>query len=70
VCIWNKTALSLKGCNSNFEVKCSNFKLLQMKQLPCIEQYVLGYCLKTKLTMSNNLTDMMFNDNFYLDPHT
>jgi len=33
---------SLKGCDSNFEVKCSNFKLLQMKQLPCIKQYVLG----------------------------
>jgi len=31
-----------KACDSNFEVKCSNFKeLLQMKQLPCIKQYVL-----------------------------
>jgi len=24
----------LKGCDSSFEVKCSNVKLLQMKQLP------------------------------------
>ena len=30
-----------KGCDSNFEVKHSNFKLLQMKHLPCIKQYVL-----------------------------
>ena len=30
-----------KGCDSNFEVKRSNLKLLQMKHLPCIEQYVL-----------------------------
>jgi len=32
---------AFKGCDSNFEVKCSNFKSLQMIQLPCIKQYVL-----------------------------
>jgi len=39
-----------------------------MKQLPCIEQYVLGLCLKTIIKMTNNLTYMLFHDNFYLDP--
>ena len=33
----------LKGCESNFEVFFTKFyKLLQVKQLPCIKQYVLG----------------------------
>jgi len=40
-----------------------------MKQLPCTKQYVLGYGLKTIITMTNNLTDMIFDDNFYLGPH-
>ena len=40
-----------------------------MKQLPCIKQYVLAYKrLKTIIPMTNNLTDMIFDDNFYLDP--
>jgi len=40
-----------------------------MKQLPCIHQYVLGKRLKTIITMTNNLTDMISDDNFYLDQH-
>jgi len=40
-----------------------------MKQLPCIEQYELGQCLKTiKKTMTNNLIDMIFDDSFHLGP--
>ena len=40
-----------------------------MKQLPSIKQYVLAYKrLKTIIPMTNNLTDMIFDDNFYLDP--
>jgi len=39
-----------------------------MKQLPCITQYVLGQRLETIITMTNNLADMVFDDNFYLDP--
>jgi len=39
-----------------------------MKQLPCIKQYVLGQRLKTILTMTNNLTDTIFDDSFYLGP--
>jgi len=39
-----------------------------MKQLPCIKQYVLGYCLKTIITMNNSLTDMIFDDNLIIDP--
>ena len=50
-----------KGCDSNFEVKFS--KLIQMQQLPCLKQYVLGVCLKTIITLTNNLTDMIFDDN-------
>jgi len=37
------TLAILNGCDFNFEVKNTKFqKLLQMKQLPCIKQYVLG----------------------------
>jgi len=33
----------IKGCDSNFKVKMFKFsKLIQMKQLSCIKQYVLG----------------------------
>jgi len=32
-----------------------------MKQLPCIEQYVLGKSLKSIITMTNSLTDMIFD---------
>jgi len=39
-----------------------------MKQLACLKQYVLGRRLNTVITMTNNLTDMTYNDNFYLDP--
>jgi len=35
-----------------------------------IKQHVLEKRLKTIITMTNNLTDMIFNDNFYLDPCT
>jgi len=38
-----------------------------MKHLPCIQQYVLGYRLKTIITKTNNLTDMIYDCNFYLD---
>ena len=59
----------IKGCDSNFEVNFSNvLKLLQIKQLPCIKQYVQGQCLKTMITMTNNLTDMIFDESFYLGP--
>ena len=36
--------ISLEGCDSNFEVNFSFkfYKLLQIKQLPCIKQCVLG----------------------------
>ena len=37
------------------------FKLLQIQQLPYIKQNVLSI-----ITMTNNLTDMIFNDSFYL----
>ena len=38
-----------------------------MKQIPCIKQYwyVLGQRLKTILSMTNNLTNMIFNDSSY-----
>ena len=40
---FTEQGVRVKGCDSNFEVKCSNsWKSLQMKQLPCIKQYVLG----------------------------
>ena len=32
-----------------------------MKQLPCIKKFVLGQCLKTIISMTNNLTDMIFD---------
>ena len=35
-----------------------------MTQLPFIKQYVLGNRLKTIITMTNNLTDMKFEDEF------
>jgi len=38
-----------------------------MKHLPYIKQYVLGYHIKSKITLTNNLTDMNFDNNFYLD---
>ena len=34
-----------------------------MQQLPCLKQYVLGVRLKTIITLTNNLTDMIFDDN-------
>jgi len=39
-----------------------------MKHLPYIKQYVLGYHIKSKITLTNSLTDMNFDNNFYLDP--
>ena len=49
----------LKGC----EYCEVNFQFLkEMKQLPCIKQYVLGQGLKTITTMTNNTTYMSFND--------
>ena len=39
-----------------------------MAHLHCIKQYVLGKRLNTIIAISNNLPDMNFNDNFYLDP--
>ena len=39
-----------------------------MKQLHCIKQYILGQRLKTIITMTNNLTHMLFDDSFFLDP--
>ena len=41
-----------------------------MKQIPCNKQYVLEKRLKTIITMTNNLTDVIFDDNFYFDPRT
>ena len=41
-------------------------KLLQVKQLTCIKQYVLEYLLKTIKTMTNNLVGMIFDDSLYL----
>jgi len=41
-----------------------------MKQLPCIKQYVLGQLLKSIITMTNNLTYMIYYNRFYLDPYT
>jgi len=31
-----------------------------------MNEYVLGQRLKTIITITNNLTDMIFDDNFYL----
>ena len=60
--------ISLEGCDSYFEVNLSFkfYKLLQIKQLPCIKQYVPGQGLNTTciITMANNLTDMIFNIKF------
>ena len=39
-----------------------------MKHLPYINQYVLRYHMKSKITLTNSLTDMNFDNNFYLDP--
>ena len=41
-------------------------RLLQIKQLTCIKQYVLEYLLKTIKTMTNNLVGMIFDDSLYL----
>jgi len=42
-----------------------------MKQIPCNKQYVLEKRSKTIITMTNNLTDnltdVIFDDNFYFD---
>ena len=38
-----------------------------MKQIPCIKQYVLGQCLKTIITITNNITDMIFDDSFFTE---
>jgi len=35
-----------------------------VKQLSDINQYVLGLCLQTIITMNNNLTDMVFQWQF------
>ena len=45
--------IKLKGCDSNVEVKyfC---KWNSYICIPCIKQYVLGYRLKTIVTMTNN----------------
>ena len=46
----------LKGCDSNFKVNVfSNFKLPQMKHLPCIKQYVPGKPLKSINTYDQQL---------------
>jgi len=37
-----------------------------LKELLCIKQFELVKILKTVITMANNLTDMMFDDSFYL----
>ena len=39
-----------------------------MRQLPCIKQYVQGKRLKSIESMTNNLTNIVLYDNFYLDP--
>jgi len=33
-----------------------------MKHLPCIKQYVPGKCLKSIITITYKLTDMIFSD--------
>jgi len=38
-----------------------------MKQLPCSNKYVQEKRLKTIITATNNLTDMLFDYSFYLD---
>jgi len=35
--------------------------LIQIKQLPCIKQFEHGKRLQTIITMTNNLTDMIFS---------
>jgi len=40
-------------------------KLLQMTQLPCIKNIILGWPI---ISMTNDLTDMIFDDSFYHDP--
>ena len=48
---------TFKGRDSNFEVKCSNFKSLQMKQLPLVHQTIC-----TRRTFGNyNNNDQQFN---------
>jgi len=55
----------LEGCDSNFEVKCSKFKSrYTWHNYLALKQYVLGNRLKTIITMTNNLTDMKFEDEF------
>ena len=39
---WVYRMAYFKGRDSNYEIKLLKFKSLQMKQLPCIKQYVLG----------------------------
>ena len=40
-----------------------------MKQQPKrIKRYVLGQGLKSIITMTNNFTDKIFDDSFYLGP--
>ena len=62
--------MGFKGCDSNFEVNIyfnlKSYFIVQMKELPCIKQYVLKKRLETIITMTNNLTDMIFDDKFYL----
>ena len=41
---------------------------MKNEKIPCIKQYVLGQLLKTIITMTNNLTYTILDDNFYFDP--
>jgi len=49
----------LKGCDSNFEVNICQILIVPTKWniYLALNQYVLGYRLKSIITMVNNLTD-------------
>jgi len=39
-----------------------------MARLPCIRLHMLGQPLKTIITLTNNLTDFMFDESLYFGP--
>ena len=55
-----------KGLDSNFEVKSSNFKSCY-KRNNYLALNNMGQRLETIITMTYNLTDMIFNDSFNLN---
>ena len=55
---------SVKGCDSYFKVKCSNFQSRYKWNNYTLH---LTWCTINAIEIYIIVTDMIFNDNFYLD---